>query len=312
MLTKKVKMSNENEIKLLIENSKIGKQLKEKLIAFAIQKDMEFGSLQNDICKLKNEHTEKSLSFEQRLVELRSDDCTCEKSPSLDKKYTALEQKISDLQSSFIQFKQEFSTKCEEFQTKFLTYADAVRLNRPAEFFTDISTKLNLVSEKIEAQSEEKLKQKKALNVIVFNIPESESPNSSLENSKRDLKTIQEVLGENKIIKSELNSLYRIGKINKDRRRPIIIKLNNSKAKQRLLKLRNLKVNSKGNENPVYINPDRTASELLAFKKLREELKIKQQLADEKHLKIQYVIRNNKIVEKIQQPFRYTTLELWG
>ena len=49
MLSKKVKMSNENEIKLLIENSKIGKQLKEKLIAFAIQKDMEFGSLQNDI-----------------------------------------------------------------------------------------------------------------------------------------------------------------------------------------------------------------------------------------------------------------------
>ena len=34
MLSKKVKMSNENEIKLLIENSKIGKQLKEKLIAF--------------------------------------------------------------------------------------------------------------------------------------------------------------------------------------------------------------------------------------------------------------------------------------
>ena len=77
-----------------------------------------------------------------------------------------------------------------------------------------------------------------------------------------------------------------MGKINNDRCRPITIKLNNLKAKPRLLKLRNLKVISKGNENAVYINPDRTASELLAFKKLQEELKIKQQLADEKNLRV--------------------------
>ena len=64
MLSKKVKMSNENEIKVLIENSKIGKQLKEKLIAFEVQKDMEFNSLQNDICKFKNKYTEKNLSFQ--------------------------------------------------------------------------------------------------------------------------------------------------------------------------------------------------------------------------------------------------------
>ena len=86
MLSKKLKMSNENGIKMLIENSKIGKQLKERLIAFGAQKDMEFSSLQNDICKLKNEYTVKSLSLEQRLVDLKNDDCTCEKSLGLDKK----------------------------------------------------------------------------------------------------------------------------------------------------------------------------------------------------------------------------------
>ena len=64
MLSKKIKMSNENEIKVLIENSKIGKQLKEKLIAFEVQKDMEFNSLQNDICKLKSKYTKKNLSFQ--------------------------------------------------------------------------------------------------------------------------------------------------------------------------------------------------------------------------------------------------------
>ena len=89
-----------------LKTPRLESNLKKKLLAFAVQKDMEFGSLQNDICNLKNEYTEKSLSFEQRLVELRSDDCTCEKSLSLNKRYTAMEQKLSDLQSSFLQFKQ--------------------------------------------------------------------------------------------------------------------------------------------------------------------------------------------------------------
>ena len=109
--------------------------------------------------------------------------------------------------------------------------------------------------------------------MIVFNIPKLESPDSPLENSKSDLKTIQKIFGVNKIIKSEFNLFYRIRKVIKDRCRPVIIKLNDLNAKQGLLKLKNLKVISKGNENAVYINPDRTFSELLAFKKLRLNLK---------------------------------------
>ena len=121
-----------------------------------------------------------------------------------------------------------------------MTYTDAVRLNRPAEFFTDISTKLNLVTVKIKSQK------KKALNVIVFNIPESESPNSPIEISKGDLKTIQEILGQKKIMKSEFNSFYRIVKVIRDKCRPVILKLNDLNAKQRLIKLRNLKGITKG------------------------------------------------------------------
>ena len=55
MLSKKVKISSENEIKVLIENFKIAKQLKEKLIVFRVQKDKAFNSLQKDICNLKKE-----------------------------------------------------------------------------------------------------------------------------------------------------------------------------------------------------------------------------------------------------------------
>ena len=65
MLSNKVKISSENEFKVLIENFKIAKQLKEKLIVFRVQKDKAFNSLQKDICNLKKKYTEKSLVFEQ-------------------------------------------------------------------------------------------------------------------------------------------------------------------------------------------------------------------------------------------------------
>ena len=45
-------MSAEAEIKALIESSKIGKQLKEKLIAFGSRKDNEFSDFQAEIVKL--------------------------------------------------------------------------------------------------------------------------------------------------------------------------------------------------------------------------------------------------------------------
>ena len=54
-------------------------------------------------------------------------------------------------------------------------------------------------------------------------------------------KSIQEVLGENKIEKHELKTLYRIGKFEDGKVRPIIVKLSDTKAKEKLIKLRNPK-----------------------------------------------------------------------
>ena len=62
-------------------------------------------------------------------------------------------------------------------------------------------------------------------------------------------------------MKSEFNSLYR--KVVNDRCRLVIIELSKLNAKQRLLKVRNLKVISKRKENAVYLNPDRTETSLL-------------------------------------------------
>ena len=115
--------------------------------------------------------------------------------------------------------------------------------NKPNKFLTDISREGTAVTDKIEAEKEEKLMERKALNVVIFNIPEdiTVSTKNSLESCKNDFLVLQEVLGTNQIKKHELKTLYRVGKIKEVKIRPIIVKFNDKNAKQRLLKLRNLK-----------------------------------------------------------------------
>ena len=298
-------MSVEAEIKALVESSKIGKQLKEKLIAIGNKKDNEFSRFQAEMLKLKEDYNEKSKTIENNIDQIQKDEFSS-------KRIDNIENRITELQKSFSEFKSEFSSKFNKFETKFSKYADAMQKSEPTEIITNISTKLNLVAEKIEAENEQKLKEKKALNVIIFNIPESKNPtNSALENCKNDLKIIQQVLGENKMKKEEFKSLYRVGKIADNKIRPIIIKLNNLASKHRLLRLRDLKMFNGEIESKVYINPDRTFLEIEAFRTLRKEVKIKQAIADEKKLNIKYVIRNNKIVELTRQPFRYRSQDIW-
>ena len=128
---------------------------------------------------------------------------------------------------------------------------------------------------------------------------------------KKDFKVLQDVLGENRIEKHELKSLYRIGKFEVGKVRPIIVKLNDAKAKERLIKLRNLKYVTHEFEVKIYINPDRTIEQLKTFKKLREELKIKQAMAEQNNLNVKYVIKNNKIIEATNHIFRYDAHKLW-
>ena len=47
------------------------------------------------------------------------------------------------------------------FESKVSTYADEVRTNKPTNFLKNINTKLNVVAEKIEAENEQKLKEKR-------------------------------------------------------------------------------------------------------------------------------------------------------
>ena len=98
--------------------------------------------------------------------------------------------------------------------------------------------------------------------------------------------------------KHELKVLYCVGRVTKDKVRHIIIKLNDMAAKNRLFKLKNLKLLHNDNETNIYINPDRTVLQLKAYERLKEEIKEMRHNAEQNHLNIRYVIRNNKIIER--------------
>ena len=125
-----------------------------------------------------------------------------------------MEEKINTLQKSFLDFKNEFVNKFNSFETKFKLYADVIQSNKPNKLLTDISSKLNAVTEKMELETKQKLMERKALDVIVFGMPEdiNVSAKNSLDSCKKDFQVLQEVLGAYQIRKHELKALYRVGK----------------------------------------------------------------------------------------------------
>ena len=207
-------MSVEAEIKALVESSKIGKLLKEKLIAIGNKKDNEFSCIQAEMVKLKEDYNKKSKTIENNIDQIQNDESSCNKNLIHNRRIDNLENRIMELQKSFSDFKAEFSSKFNKLETIFSKYADTIQKSEPTEIITNISTKLNFVAEKIEAESEQKLKEKKALNIIIFNIPESKNPtDSALENCKTDLKVVQQVLGEKRIKKKSLSHFIELVKL---------------------------------------------------------------------------------------------------
>jgi len=241
--------TTESQFRCLVESAKIGKVLKEKLINFARSKDVELDLLKTDISNLKADYAKKSERLEEKIHSLQNHE-----SKNDHIQVTSFEKKINILQKSLMDFKAEFVNRFNSFEAKFTTYADVVK-NGPVEVLTEIGSKLDVVKEKMEADTEQKQIEKKALNIIVFNIPENKSVplQSQFDSCKKDFKVLQDVLGENKIEKHELKSLYRIGKFEVGKVRPIIVKLNDAKAKERLIKLRNLKYVTHEFEVKIYL-----------------------------------------------------------
>ena len=74
-----------------------------------------------------------------------------------------LEKKFSLLHENLMKFKSKFSSKFENFEKKNSIYAERYNnsIAKQPDFISNIDSKLSLVTEKINAETERKLKEKK-------------------------------------------------------------------------------------------------------------------------------------------------------
>ena len=87
-------MSVEAEIKALVESSKIGKQLKEKLIAIGNKKDNEFSRFQAEMLKFKENYNEKSKTIENNTDQIQNDEFSSKRIDNIENRITELQKKI--------------------------------------------------------------------------------------------------------------------------------------------------------------------------------------------------------------------------
>ena len=212
----------------------------------------------------------------------------------------------------------QYQTELSSFNEKIQSYAEVVlaniaQNNNTTEAINTINDNFeNLKSNietKIDQETESQLRQKKKLNVIIFNIPESTSSDLETQN-KDDIKILQKVLNEKIVIKpNDLQNIYRKGnKSVNNKCRPIIMRFTNQEKRSEILGLRDLKYFFTDNSTTIkiYISPDRTIQQRDEHKKLVLQLKEKRAEGN-KNLTIQ----NGRLVEYVQ-PFRKAPQKFWG
>ena len=224
-----------------------------------------------------------------------------------------LEKKISDFERNVNRQNDNIS----DVQNKIMSYAEIIsskssstnqsevisEMNKTIEGLkTDLNNKIS--NEKASAKEHELIKIKKN-NVCLFNVPES----SETERTKAyqdDINTVNSIL-QNKIVitKEDIKEFYRKETINKNKPRPIVIKLKTFGKKLELLRLRNLFHKKDSNKNQIFISPDRTPRQQTKHKELLEELKERSKTEEG------LMIRNEKIVQK-NLPFRQSPQLFWG
>ena len=146
-----------------------------------------------------------------------------------------------------------------------------------------------------EAMNEEREREKRKLNVILVNVPESEGENAE-ERKKADLERVREIVGKvADVEKEDIGDPVRLGArmIGKESKpRMLRVTMRNEEARKKVLM--NARRLNEGVEfrKRVYINPDRTEGERRQFRELKEELERRKK--EEPDL----VIRGGKIVKK--------------
>ena len=172
-----------------------------------------------------------------------------------------------------------------------MTRMDKLEERKPELTERDLDERIEMkVNEALEEMQE---REKRRMNVVFVNVPESEADTPE-ERKKEDLEKIATIVRTvSDVTKDDMTDPTRLGAkvIGKDKRpRMLRMTVRNEETKKKLL-TNARKIEGKGRDR-VYINQDRTPKEREIFRKLREELMEKRK---ENH---DLVIRDNKIVPK--------------
>ena len=211
-----------------------------------------------------------------------------------------LEKKIEDKFSSLDEKINEINSKVESTPPD--DEEETINSEKKNEHIRSIVNKE--LKEKLKTDDEEKLREKKKLNLIFFDV--TEDAHEKQEDLMLDeFYKIKDALKDKVQFDNEdISHITRIGKKTTGKTRPVLITFKQDELKMKVLRAgKDLKIkNSEGELQRAYISLDRTPKQRETDKKLREEIKARK-ANGEKDL----VIRNEKIV-----PFRPGAQKSWA
>ena len=159
----------------------------------------------------------------------------------------------------------------------------------------------DVVKEEVKVALEEREEiEKRALNLLVVNIPESRKDTVE-ERKEQDARRVMEVIQMTGVSREELGeveNVFRLGREpgNNGRTRPLRFSIKRAETKTKILKnAREVNRNTQAGDTPIYINRDLTIKERETEKALRDELKEKRKGNG------RWVIRNKKVVEVLEE-----------
>ena len=188
----------------------------------------------------------------------------------------------SDMEVKLKQFEERL-VRCEVSSENMRTVSSAV---------VESEVERNGDSTKLEYE----LIESKKCNIVYYNVPES-SKNESADRMKDDFDLIKKSYSETDIAHTDVTSIFRVGKKDDNKARPVVVKYINLETKKRILNgSENLKLLFNNESINIYVSVDRTPKQREEHKKLVTELKQRRDGGE-----TDIVIRNDKIVRNFRK-----------
>lgn len=192
----------------------------------------------------------------------------------------------SELRVMELKGKRSLKFFCSECQEGFLQVPKLIKIvSELQQEITKLKSSITLSNSNEDILNEMAERQKRATNIIIFNLPESSVPDHDYNEVSNIFKDITKEPVE--IIKTT-----RIGKKNKNGARSLKITLQNAQSALNIIRNR-----TKLKDKNIFINADLTPNQRMHFNNTRDELK--RRLANgEKDLTIKYIQGVPKIIQK--------------